>query len=168
MERGIVLNNPAAHVKVPRVAEDHRPDEAPKRNSTILETEAQIQAFTKKACDMLAPPKPWGAFFTLAVYSGLREGEILALQWGDINFDGKHPILSVRRSWDRDGGYILPKSKAAVREVPLLPEARRALVEWRVAAPSKGPKDRVFPIGPGGYKRALRGLLAALREETKG
>lgn len=171
MERRIILANPAARVKAPKVATDTLPEDAkPKRrNSDILQSEAQISSFLAKAQEIFPPEKrkPWAALFTLAVYSGLREGELLALQWGDLNLEGESPRLSVRRSWDREEGYIVPKSPAALREVPILPEAKRVLLEWRMAAREKKETDRVFPLASGGYKRALRELIAAIRKEDR-
>lgn len=166
VERHLILANPAFRVRVPRIPGDHRPDEAPRRNSTILETEAQVSRFLSKATEMFPPPKPWASFFTTALLTGARAGELLAIQWGDLELEGDQPRLCIKRAWDREG-YITPKSKAAKREIPIFPEAKRALLGWRLAAPRRGEKDRVFPLGPGGYKRALRGLLAALREEDK-
>ena len=167
VERRIVLANPAARVRVPKVAEDSLPVEerAPKRNSGILRTEAQVAAFILKAGERMGPPRPWAALFTVAALSGLREGELLGLRWGDLDLE--NGTLHVRRAWDREAGFLAPKSKAALREVPILPEAKRVLLEWRMAAREKKETDRVFPLASGGYKRALRELLAAIRKEDK-
>ena len=55
---------------------------------------------------MYPAPKPWGALLTLAVYSGLREGEILGLEWRDLDLDAETPRLKVRQSWDRIEGKL--------------------------------------------------------------
>ena len=57
----------------------------------------------------------------IAIYSGLRKGEILALQWKDIDFD--RDIISVSKSVYHkfDKPYIKePKTEAGKRYVPLL------------------------------------------------
>lgn len=41
-------------------------------------------------------PLKYRAFFTLAVYSGFRRGELLGLEWKDIDFDSC--VISVRRT----------------------------------------------------------------------
>lgn len=161
-KRGIIIVNPAVGVKIEKAPEDYAPEgERPKRNSTWFRSEAQIAAFTKRALELFAPPRPWGAFFVVALTTGLREGELLALQWADVEMEGKAPRLNVRRAWDRVAGYIIPKSKSALRCVPLLPETRKALLTWKAAAPQKKPDSRVFPYDAGAYRRALRAILKA-------
>lgn len=59
----------------------------------------------------------------LALFAGLRRGEILGLQWGDV--DLRRGVLSVRRSRVRVGGRLLSqatKSAAGMRSVPISPE----------------------------------------------
>ena len=56
----------------------------------------------------------------LAVYSGLRKGEILALQWPDIDFD--HNTISVTKAVSRVKGSIIikpPKTKGSVRKITI-------------------------------------------------
>ncbi len=47
------------------------------------------------------------AFFLCAVESGLRQGELIALQWGDLDFRGR--FVEVQRSYSR-GRIATPKS----------------------------------------------------------
>lgn len=60
--------------------------------------------------------------FTLAVFAGLRQGELAGLDWDDVDLD--RGVLHVRRSWD-----TATKNRRR-RIVPLLPAARRALEAW--------------------------------------
>lgn len=63
--------------------------------------------------------------FLLAVYTGLRQGELAALEWSDVNLDGS-PHLWVRRSWNT------PTTKTSTsRRVDLIPVAAELLREWR-------------------------------------
>lgn len=59
--------------------------------------------------------------FLLAIYTGMRRGEILGLKWSDIDFNKK--ILSVNRSLVHipNMGYVLtnPKTKHSKRQVPI-------------------------------------------------
>jgi integrase len=80
------------------------------------------------------------AFVTFTAYTGLRVGEVFALEWSDINF-ARNRVMVNRRLYR--GTLDLPKSNKK-REVVLLPEARDALL----------PLDRstqwVFPAKRGG------------------
>lgn len=54
----------------------------------------------------------------LAIYTGLRAGEMLGLQWKDIDFDKK--VISVARSNQRVGKKLItkePKTEGSVRKV---------------------------------------------------
>jgi integrase len=52
-----------------------------------------------------------------AMYAGLRCGELRGLRWDDVEFlDG---VIHVRRGWDDVEGEIAPKSRAAIRRVPM-------------------------------------------------
>ena len=60
---------------------------------------------------------------SLALYAGLRRGEICGLQWGDV--DLQHGVLHVRRQRCRADGQMItksPKSRAGVRDIPIAPE----------------------------------------------
>lgn len=63
------------------------------------------------------------ALFLTAAYTGLRQGELLALRWGDVDFELE--LIRVRRSYThRQEGT--PKS-GKDRAVPLMPEVATAL-----------------------------------------
>lgn len=56
----------------------------------------------------------------ICLYTGLRIGELLALQWRDVDF--RRGIISVERScYDEAGGKVLdtPKTESSVRMIPL-------------------------------------------------
>lgn len=65
-----------------------------------------------------------GAFVTFTAYTGMRVGEVFALQWDDIDFERNR--VSVKRRLYRSN-IDLPKS-GKTREIVLLPEARDALL----------------------------------------
>jgi len=41
---------------------------------------------------------PWRAMFAVGTFAGLRTGEVIALEWGDVDFDAR--TIHVRRSVD--------------------------------------------------------------------
>lgn len=69
------------------------------------------------------------AIYTVAIYTGLRAGELWGLHWGDVIIDGERPELVARYSY-RDA-----TKGRRVRRVPLLEPAIEALKEWRRLRP---------------------------------
>lgn len=64
----------------------------------------------------------------VAAYAGLRAGEVLGLQWADVDVDGRR--IAVRRSLSSGAGDTSTKSRK-VRHVPLLGKLRPVLLAWR-------------------------------------
>ena len=62
-------------------------------------------------------------FIMIALYSGLRREEILALQWDCVFLDEPTPYISVKRAWRTPNGNAeistVLKSKAARRDIPI-------------------------------------------------
>ncbi|HEX5156169.1 MAG TPA: site-specific integrase [Ktedonobacterales bacterium] len=73
------------------------------------------------------------AFFTLAIHSGARVGELLALRWKDVSLD--RACLSVQATLQRtrEGGFTFasPKSARSRRQITLSPTAIVALRRHR-------------------------------------
>src|SRR5918999_6091940 len=68
------------------------------------------------------------SLYILAVHTGLRQGELLGLKWGDVDLEAG--TLQVRRTLTTaKGGPVLraPKTKASRRTVKLSPTALKAL-----------------------------------------
>ncbi|MFI5458830.1 MAG: tyrosine-type recombinase/integrase, partial [Isosphaerales bacterium] len=93
------------------------------------------------------------ALFALAIGSGMRQGELLGLQWPDIDLDGG--TLSVRRSLAQvKGEFILkePKSKRSRRTIKLPRFVLDALQEHRHAMLKEGNiAGPVFCTKPGRF-----------------
>lgn len=83
------------------------------------------------------------AAITVAIYTGLRAGELWGLRWADVHTSEDRPELVVRHS------YRGPTKNGRVRRVPLLEPARLALLAWRAERPGIGPA-LVFPAPSGG------------------
>ncbi len=69
-----------------------------------------------------------GALYVLAIHTGMRQGELLALRWQDV--DLKNAVASVRRTLTRSGGKVAfgePKTKKSRRSIRLTPQAVEAL-----------------------------------------
>ena len=70
----------------------------------------------------------YASLFEFWVWVGLRTGELIALSWSDV--DISTGVVRINRS-RRKGRLKLPKTKAGIREVRLLPPAIKALkLQW--------------------------------------
>jgi integrase len=139
----LIAFNPAADVV------KARPEEKEMRFFSEAQTKQFLDA--AKSCRLFA-------LFALAVGSGMRQGELLGLQWADINFD--KGTVSVQRSLAQVGkGFIVkePESRRSRRIIKLprfvldaLHEHRkRMVVEGKATAP-------VFCTRTGQYSRSSR------------
>lgn len=61
-----------------------------------------------------------GALYLAAAMTGLRQGELLALRWRDIDFAGQR--LHVRRAWSQAAKAEKAPKSGKVRSVPLVTE----------------------------------------------
>lgn len=77
----------------------------------------------------------------IALYAGLRKGEIRALRWCDVDFERQ--IIKVRRSADNLGNVDEPKSRAGIRDVPIARVLMGTLKEWRLRSGGRG-EDLLF------------------------
>lgn len=85
------------------------------------------------------------ALLSLAVMSGMRQGEILGLKWTDV--DWFNCQVHVRRTFNH-GQFQEPKSQTSRRSIDLGPTVVKTLKGWKIACPPSG-LDLVFP-GPSG------------------
>ena len=117
VQDGLIRTNPAADCKLP-----------PQSTKEMqLLTREEMQRFLIQA-------KEEGYFelFLLELATGLRRGEVLALQWDDLNFDTGE--LRIEQQVYRANGELVvsaPKTKAALRTVVLPPSLVEVLREYR-------------------------------------
>ncbi len=123
-------SNPAREVEVPRVAKSE--------DGWTWLTADEIARVLAARRPRRAPAVSLNAI-TLAIYTGLRAGELWGLRWCDVVLDGRRPELHVQCSYK--GSTKSGKS----RHVPLLPQALAVLRGMRRGIG----KALVFP-GPGG------------------
>jgi integrase len=93
----------------------------------------------EEADRLIAAGGDWQTMITVAARTGLRQGELLALLWQDVDLVGRR--LLVRRSAVL-GNVAAPKS-GRTREVPLSSEALAALKRQRAASAMRG--ELVWP-----------------------
>lgn len=78
----------------------------------------------------------------VAVFTGLRQGEIRALRWQDVDFCRNS--ITVCRAADNLGHIDDPKSQAGFREVPMAPPLITELKAWKISQGKRKPDDLVF------------------------
>ncbi len=88
-----------------------------------------------------APPR-FRTLLATAVFTGLRQGELLGLTWEELDFEGG--LVRVRKSLDRQGIRQQPKTRHALRDVVLMPALSRALERHRERSQFAGASDYVF------------------------
>jgi integrase len=129
-KKGIVSENVARGVKLPRSVQIE--------DGWTYMANDEIAAALSLPC--LSPLQR--ATFGLAIYSGLRAGELACLRWECVHIDVVPPLMEVRRSYT--GGTKTGKP----RVIPLLPAAVSVLRAWQ-----PDPKKRaglVFSAPSGG------------------
>lgn len=80
-----------------------------------------------------------GVFVRLALFTGMRAGEIAGLAWEAI--DWIEGSIDVRRSYSTVNGLKAPKTEAGIRWVPMVPPLRSALLHLHehLGRPADGP-----------------------------
>ncbi len=137
--------NPATEIEKPK---KNKSDE--EKEITVLGPEMS-QALFANARDLKDR-----VMFMTAVLTGMRQGEILGLKWGDIDWSTRQ--IHVKRTYNH-GRFYDPKSKASRRKIDLAPQLVKALKEWRLASRFKAEDDLVFPNPEGkpqNHSRMLR------------
>jgi integrase len=97
-----------------------------------------------------AVPPEYYPIFLAAVCTGMRPGELLGVQWGDLDEASRQ--IHVRRTVWR-GGFYVPKTKRSKRKIDVGDQLLGVLARWRrerygEAAPP--PDALIFPGGDGG------------------
>jgi integrase len=149
--------NPAVGVKRPRVVQ---------QEMHVLDGE-QIRTLLD-GTDKKGTPhvrKEWRTFFLCAATTGMRLGELLALRWGDVDWQSRR--LWVRRSITRNGTVQEPKTRGSVRAVAITPTLVTALRQHRMASGFKGEDALIFCTAKGtplsGVNLVRREFKPALR-----
>ncbi len=102
--------------------------------------------------------------FLLEFATGLRLGELMALQWDDVDLVTGE--LRINKQVNLVGSKVVisePKTKAAVRTLILPPSVRKVLAEYKTRVNSRwlfpSPKKEDLPIIPSAVSRRLHTLL---------
>ena len=132
---GLIGVNPAAGAERPKVTRREVPRTTPAQAEALLAAAAGHRL---------------AALFTVAVGTGLRQGEAFGLRWRDVDLAAG--VLTVRHSLEELNGVLrlkAPKTASGVRAVELPGAVRQALAAHRKSAVEAG-------AGRPGRRRVLR------------
>ena len=116
------------------------PVEAVGRRSCRMDTRKTRRALTvDEASRLLAVAGPRRAYYSAALWSGLRWGEIAALEWRDVDLTSDRPAIRLRAE--------ATKAKRA-DVMPLHPDLADVFARLREAVPFARATDRVFSTVP--------------------
>lgn len=149
VRENLIRTNPAVGCKLP-----------PKRGREMQVLSPQeLQRFL-----MQAQAEGYFELFLLDLSTGLRRGELLALQWSDLDLDTG--TLSVTKQvYEVDGKLQLsvPKTKASIRKLVLPPAVVEVFRAYQKTASSRwlfpSPKNPDLPLTPGSVLRRLQIIL---------
>ena len=149
VQDGLIRVNPALGCKLP-------PKKA--REMQVL-TREELQRFL-----IQAKFEGYYEVFLLDLATGLRRGELMALQWDDLNF--KTGVLNVNKQvYDVRGQLQIstPKTKNSIRKIVLPPAVVAVLQEYKKTVVSRwmfpSPVKEDCPITPGVVRRRLQLIL---------
>lgn len=173
----IIENNPCARVRLPKLQHSEE-----LRYFTLDQSQTFLNALTRDYkvhfkghsrtlqktgetyyvpdyCETHSIPLQWQVYFTIALYSGFRRGEMIALTWKDIDFDS-HTISVTKSIAKTTGkGQIVKdtKTKAGKRTIKLPSVCFDLLRKWKVEQKNfsltmgtqwKGHRGRDFDLNP--------------------
>ena len=129
----ICTENPCARVKPPTSAQRDN-----LKHFTLDETKTFLSALNEPYADGKQLSEQLALFFTIAVFSGCRRGEILALEWSDIDFNKN--LIRINKSTTVAGNEVItkqPKTRGSVRNVPLPDSVMHLAKHWKVEQQKK-------------------------------
>lgn len=119
----LITHNPAQYLTIPKATDG---------------THRSITDYEREHFLKVAAKHPAGLMFKVMLYCGLRTGEVVALDWRDIDFDKRR--IKVSRAMESGTENIKePKTKAGIREVPIPDE-----IYDELKAAQGGPFEPVF------------------------
>jgi integrase len=154
VRRGLLAANPCA-----LLTSDDRPRRRERCQDHVW-SDGEIEALIRAAEELARQPASrydYTPLLRAALFTGLRLGELLGLQWQDV--DLHEGVLHVRRQYTRLGEYAPPKTKAAIRRVPLSEEMTRQLAAHKLRSRHSADDAPVFAgrLGrPLGHRNATR------------
>jgi integrase len=139
LRRGYIATHPFQ-----RLERDERPH-PPRSDHRVLTQTELARLFA--AC-----PRRYQPLLVTGAYTGMRLSEVLGLTWADVDFAAgvihvRHQLARGRRGVPPH--RIPPKTRASIREIPLLPQLAAVLRQHKRSTPFNGRLDYVFATAHG-------------------
>ena len=121
VSQGMISTNPCKGVKLPPVGTRER------ACYTLEEAQAFLAALQTE-------PMHWRIYYILAIFGGFRRGELLGLEWKDIDFETG--VISIRRTslYTPEHGVFTdtPKTARSVRSLKMTNDVMDELRRYRI------------------------------------
>jgi len=114
VEEGLIPRNPASKISV----------KVPESTQHVL-NRTEIDLLLSEA---MKRSHPFFNHWALAILTGMRNGELIALSWSDIDFENK--VIAVTKSWSRVDG-LGPTKSSKNRYIPISNELESFLKQLR-------------------------------------
>jgi integrase len=139
LRRGYVATHPFH-----RLERDERPHP--------LRSDQRVLTRTELARLFNACPRRYRPLLLTGAYTGMRLSEVLGLSWDDVDFAAgvihvRHQLARGRRGVPPH--RIAPKTRASLREIPLLPQLATVLRQHKRGSRFTSGSDYVFATGNG-------------------
>lgn len=110
-ELKLIKDNPTATISPPRVSK------AKKKQSNVYSYEEAVSVIEA----LFRLPMLWTLYFLGAMMGGFRRGELLALEWTDVDFPTRSLYIRQSISWTENGQYALKGTKEDNEEWVAMP-----------------------------------------------
>lgn len=154
IENELIINNPFRNIKIKQ-----RIKKATHDNTFSIAECIKIRDFCKNSnCKMRLATQ-------IFLYTGMRRGELLGLQWTDIDFENK--TISIRRAvcTTHTGTKQLDnftKTDAGMRKIPLLPQLECILREEKRKSIFIMPTKSNDYYNPAGFQKTYNDFIAKI------
>lgn len=143
----LIDENPCIDIKLPKAPAQEEKYE----QWTIENLNDFLEACKKDEVPMAFP------LFRMLAYTGMRTGELIAMNWSDLDGNQLHIKRTMTR--DYDARFIIgddTKTPSSKRIIALDQETLDILLEWKNICPSR---DRMFPCSPAIVSRWMHRII---------
>jgi len=106
----------------------------------------------------------WQAIIATAALTGMRQGEVIALRWGDVDLAKRQ--ITVRRSYSEGRLSEQPKTAAGAHTIDIGKDLAAILKRWKLKCP-RSPIGLCFPSPKGRHLDAGQLTRAAFKPALK-